>query len=170
VVFLPQNWFEPTNHRSIFMPCLDRPNLNNGCESKMKITILYDNEAVDDRPVSDRGFSFLIKTNGRKMLFDAGANGCILLDNMHKLHIEPREADEIFISHAHWDHTGGLSDFLKIHPVRIYIPSSCPKPKGAKEQKQVAKIKGHLKIHKTYILPVNSQMWNSLLLFNRKRV
>lgn len=111
----------------------------------MKIIILYDNEAWDDRLASDWGFSCLIKASGRNILFDTGAKGRILLDNMRKLHIDPCEVDEIFISHAHWDHTGGLSDFLKIHPTRVYIPFSCPEPQGAKE---VIKVKEPLKIHK----------------------
>lgn len=58
--------------------------------------------------------------------------------------IEPGMIEEIFISHAHWDHTGGLSDLLKINPVKVYVPSSCPEPLGARE---VIKIKEPLKIH-----------------------
>lgn len=111
----------------------------------MRITILYHNKTWDDRPASDWGFSCLVKTNGRKVRFDTGADRRILLDNMLKLQIDPTEVDDIFISQAHRDHTGRHSDFLKIHPARVYIPSSCPEPQGAKE---VVKIKGPFKIHK----------------------
>ncbi|GAI83774.1 unnamed protein product, partial [marine sediment metagenome] len=44
---------------------------------------------------------------------------------MEKLDIDPAVIEEVFISHDHWDHTGGLSDFLKINPVKVYIPQSC---------------------------------------------
>ncbi|MCK4469202.1 MAG: MBL fold metallo-hydrolase [Desulfobacterales bacterium] len=110
----------------------------------MKITLIYDNEVWKEGFRADWGFSCLIEAYGKKILFDTGANGSILLDNMKKLNIEPTTIEEAFISHAHWDHMGGLSDFLKINPVKVYIPSSCQKPYGAKE---VIKVKEPLKLH-----------------------
>ncbi|MEA1913194.1 MAG: MBL fold metallo-hydrolase [candidate division WOR-3 bacterium] len=111
----------------------------------MKITLIYDNEVYKEGLVSDWGFSCLVEVeNVPKILFDTGANGSILLSNMEKLNIDPMIIDEIFISHSHWDHTGGLSDFLKIKPVKVYIPASCPEPGGAKE---VIKVKEPFKIH-----------------------
>jgi 7,8-dihydropterin-6-yl-methyl-4-(beta-D-ribofuranosyl)aminobenzene 5'-phosphate synthase len=90
----------------------------------MKITIIYDNTAFDKRLRADWGFSALIEA-GTKILFDTGANGEILLDNMKKLSIEPLDIDEVFISHKHWDHVGGLSAFLEINQkAKVYIPPS----------------------------------------------
>jgi 7,8-dihydropterin-6-yl-methyl-4-(beta-D-ribofuranosyl)aminobenzene 5'-phosphate synthase len=43
---------------------------------------------------------------------------------MKKLEIDPRETEEIVISHYHRDHTGGLSDLLDINPVTVYVPSA----------------------------------------------
>ncbi len=111
----------------------------------MKITLIYDNEVYKEGLVSDWGFSCLVEVeNVPKILFDTGANGSILLSNMKKLNIDPAIIDEIFISHSHWDHTGGLSDFLKIKPVNVYIPASCSEPGGAKE---VIKVREPFKIH-----------------------
>lgn len=110
----------------------------------MKITIIYDNEAWKEGLKADWGFSCLVEAYDRKILFDTGANGSILLENMKKLNIKPTMIEEIFISHAHGDHTGGLSDFLKINPVKVYIPLSCPKPHSARE---AIKVKEPLKIH-----------------------
>jgi len=64
--------------------------------------------------------------NTPKILFDTGANGKILLDNMEKLGIDPLSIEEIFISHLHSDHTGGLDEFLKANPKikKIYVPFS----------------------------------------------
>ena len=64
---------------------------------------------------------------------------------MQRLNIDPTIIKEIFISHAHGDHTGGLSDLLRINnAVKVYIPVSCPKPLGASE---VVRAKEPFKIH-----------------------
>jgi 7,8-dihydropterin-6-yl-methyl-4-(beta-D-ribofuranosyl)aminobenzene 5'-phosphate synthase len=112
----------------------------------MKITIIYDNEVDKDKAnlKADWGFACLIEVYDRKILFDTGANGDILFHNMEKLNINPTLIEEIFISHNHWDHTGGLSDFLKINPVKVYIPISASEPHQAKE---VVKVKKAFKIH-----------------------
>jgi len=93
----------------------------------MKITIIYDNTAFRKDLQADWGFSCLIKEKDTpKILFDTGANGKILLSNMEKLKIDPLSIEEVFISHLHWDHTGGLSELLKVNPniKKIYVPSS----------------------------------------------
>ena len=104
----------------------------------MKITIIYDNTAFRKDLQADWGFSALIEVKdtlypvpeqvryGARILFDTGANGKILLSNMEKLEIDPLSIEEVFISHLHWDHTGGLSELLKVNPniKKIYVPSS----------------------------------------------
>ena len=93
----------------------------------MTITIVYDNTAFRKDLQSDWGFAVLIEAeNAPKILFDAGASGEILLSNMEKLKIDPFSIDEVFISHLHSDHTGGLSEFLKVNSEvkKIYTPSS----------------------------------------------
>ncbi|MDY6791509.1 MAG: MBL fold metallo-hydrolase [Thermodesulfobacteriota bacterium] len=110
----------------------------------MKITIIYDNTAWDKSLEADWGFSCLVEAWGKSILFDTGAKGNILLGNMDKLGIDPGKVDEIFISHSHWDHVGGLSDFLRKNPVKVYIPASCPNP-GFTDQ--WIRIKDSLRIH-----------------------
>ncbi len=97
----------------------------------MKITILYDNESQIENLRPDWGFSCLVEIeDSPKILFDTGANGSILLQNMKKLNIDPKSIDKIFISHDHWDHVGGLSDFLKVNKnTNVYVPGSSKFPK-----------------------------------------
>ena len=92
----------------------------------MKITIIYDNELYKKDLTPDWGFSCLVEVeNCPKILFDTGANGSILLGNMKKLGLDPKSIEEVFISHAHFDHVGGLSDFLRVNnQVKIYVPVS----------------------------------------------
>ena len=93
----------------------------------MKITIIYDNTAFRKDLRADWGFSCLVKAeNSPRILFDTGADGKILLSNMKKLEIDPLSIEEVFISHLHLDHIGGLSELLKANPhiKKIYLPSS----------------------------------------------
>jgi 7,8-dihydropterin-6-yl-methyl-4-(beta-D-ribofuranosyl)aminobenzene 5'-phosphate synthase len=111
----------------------------------MKITIIYDNAAFKKELQADWGFSALVETdNNLKILFDTGGNGKILLLNMEKLGIKPDLIDEVFISHAHFDHTGGLSEFLNVNNgVKIYIPPSFRGLKG----REVVEVSKPTKIH-----------------------
>mgnify|MGYP006295088041 CR=1 FL=1 len=91
----------------------------------MKITILYDNILFQSNLEADWGFSCLVEVYGRTILFDTGANGAILLENMEKLNIQPSSVDDVFISHAHFDHIGGLSAFLNRNSkVTVFVPVS----------------------------------------------
>ncbi|MDM8544600.1 MBL fold metallo-hydrolase [Desulfococcaceae bacterium HSG9] len=110
----------------------------------MKISIIYDNTAWGLKMTPDWGFACLVEAYQRKILFDTGAKGDILMANMEKLKIAPSMIDAVFISHAHWDHTGGLETFLRAnHPVSIYIPASYSAPSYARE---VIKVKSVFKI------------------------
>ena len=90
----------------------------------MKLTLLYDNTAWDKRLTPDWGFACLVEAHGRTLLFDTGAKGDILQNNMAVLGIAPDTIDAVVISHDHWDHTGGLAGILRMcHPTAIYVPS-----------------------------------------------
>lgn len=90
----------------------------------MEIKIIYDNTSSRDDLTADWGFACLVEAYGRKILFDTGARGDILLSNMEKMGIKPADIEMVFISHSHWDHTGGLDDFIKAQPVTLYVPAS----------------------------------------------
>jgi 7,8-dihydropterin-6-yl-methyl-4-(beta-D-ribofuranosyl)aminobenzene 5'-phosphate synthase len=94
-------------------------------DDKMIVTIIYDNESRIEGLKADWGFSCLVEAYGRKVLFDTGANGSLLLENMKALGIDPYSIDDVFISHAHFDHSGGLSAFLNENKnVTVYAPSA----------------------------------------------
>ncbi len=109
----------------------------------MRITIIYDNTSLREDLRADWGFSALVEARGRKILFDAGARGEILLGNMRALGLDPRSIEEVFISHPHADHMGGLPDLLRINPVRVVVPRSSPAPRNV----EVLKVSEAQKIH-----------------------
>ena len=91
----------------------------------MKATIVFDNTTTTEDLPADWGFACFVEINTKRILFDTGANGAILLENMSKLKIDPLSIDDVFISHHHFDHIGGLSTFLNINnKVKIYAPPS----------------------------------------------
>ena len=91
----------------------------------MKLTIVFDNTTTRNDLTPDWGFACVIEHNGRKILFDTGADGKILLDNMRALRIDPKSIQTVFISHNHFDHVGGLSAFLNENSeVTAYLPRS----------------------------------------------
>jgi len=90
---------------------------------EMKLTIVYDNEVFKKNIGlrSDWGFSCLISTDSENILFDTGANGDILLENMKILNLNPNDIDKIIISHEHSDHYGGLKAlFSKTKDIDAY--------------------------------------------------
>lgn len=90
-----------------------------------EILVLYDNRTTRDDLRPDWGFSALIALPPRRILFDTGNDGRILLGNMQKLGVDPRRIDTAVLSHPHGDHTGGLSVLLQINPhLKVYLGRS----------------------------------------------
>ena len=78
----------------------------------LKITVVYDNNSFDARLKRAWGLSAFVEYHGQTLLFDTGGDGRILLENMRMLGIDPARIQSIVLSHAHGDHTGGLSALL----------------------------------------------------------
>jgi 7,8-dihydropterin-6-yl-methyl-4-(beta-D-ribofuranosyl)aminobenzene 5'-phosphate synthase len=83
-------------------------------QGELTLTVLFDNIEADPRLQTGWGFSALLETPEHTLLFDTGADGDILLENMRLLGKDPRNIEAIVISHAHLDHTGGLRALLEL--------------------------------------------------------
>lgn len=71
------------------------------------------------------GYALLIDFNERRLLFDTGSNGRVLLEHMKKLEIPPESIDTLFITHRHWDHIGGIDSVLEVNPgIELIVPNS----------------------------------------------
>lgn len=104
-------------------PTPDRPSVHSF--SNITITSIYDNYKVNKNLKTAWGFASLIQSPEETILFDTGGNAKNLLYNMKRLGIQPESIDQVFISHAHRDHVGGLEGFLeKFHNVKVYAPAS----------------------------------------------
>jgi len=99
----------------------------NSDSNDLNFTIVYDNNPYRKNLETRWGFSCYVKGTEKSILFDVGGEGSVLLANMRKLGIDPKTVNVIVLSHIHYDHIGGLSDFLKVNPeVAVYMPRSLP--------------------------------------------
>jgi hypothetical protein len=80
----------------------------------VSMVTVFGNYAVDPELAAQWGFDAVVVTPAKKNLFDTGSDGQMLLSNMAKLRIRPKEIHKIVISHVHLDHLGGLEGFLKV--------------------------------------------------------
>lgn len=95
-------------------------------KQEISITILYDNYVFTEGLKSNWGFSCLLTGMEKTILFDTGTKGKLLLENIEKLNINPKDVEAVIISHNHGDHTGGLLAFLRKNSnVSVYLPPSC---------------------------------------------
>lgn len=87
----------------------------------LKIKILSENYARKRGLLSEHGLSIWIENNGVNILFDTGQSN-IFYHNAKKLGIDIKKADMLVLSHGHYDHTGGVSEFCKANDkAPIYI-------------------------------------------------
>jgi 7,8-dihydropterin-6-yl-methyl-4-(beta-D-ribofuranosyl)aminobenzene 5'-phosphate synthase len=96
-----------------------------------KVTIL--STMLSDSYIGEWGFSALIEVDGSTILFDTGSRKNTVIQNANEMGITLNSIKNLFISHNHKDHTGGLkslkkefpSSFLKIHVGKgIFYPRS----------------------------------------------
>ncbi len=62
----------------------------------------------------EHGAAFLIETHAGRVLFDTGQSGTVLRHNAHHLGLRLDQIDALALSHAHYDHTGGLAEFMEL--------------------------------------------------------
>ena len=89
------------------------------------IKVVYNNIVEDDACKGKWGFGCVIEGMEKKILFDTGGDGKVLMKNMKKMGIDPKSIDIAVLSHEHWDHIGGLEKFLeKNDQVMVFAPAS----------------------------------------------
>ena len=80
----------------------------------MKIISLVENTSVNNDIETEHGLSLYIESKNHKILFDMGQTD-LFLKNAKKLGVDLSQVDIAILSHGHYDHGGGLEEFLKIN-------------------------------------------------------
>ncbi len=89
----------------------------------MKIVTLIENQ-TENELMREHGLSFYIEYSGKKYLLDAGQSN-LFAENAKKLGIDLSEVDMAVLSHAHYDHANGFSEFAKVNAhAQIFMQSA----------------------------------------------
>jgi 7,8-dihydropterin-6-yl-methyl-4-(beta-D-ribofuranosyl)aminobenzene 5'-phosphate synthase len=121
-----------------------------GEQAHNSITVLYNHEgAAAGELVKRGGFSAFVRLEDRSLVFDAGGEASVILENLHTLDLADSELEALVISHNHWDHVFGLPGVIsgvRNHP-RVFVPASAAD--GIKQQyprAEVIAVDGPMKI------------------------
>jgi 7,8-dihydropterin-6-yl-methyl-4-(beta-D-ribofuranosyl)aminobenzene 5'-phosphate synthase len=128
---------------STLMPCF---------AEEITITVTYNNIPYNQDLTCAWGMSCFIDGIEKRILFDTGGDGRILLSNMEKLGINPEDIEVVVLSHIHSDHVGGLWDVLNSNNnVLVYLPESFPenfKQRAAQTAQEVISVDEPVRICK----------------------
>jgi 7,8-dihydropterin-6-yl-methyl-4-(beta-D-ribofuranosyl)aminobenzene 5'-phosphate synthase len=80
---------------------------------EMKITVLCENTVGLRIGTGEHGFSAFIETDRGNYLFDTGSGQSVVANSL-AFDKDLRSVKKIFLSHGHFDHTGGLPEVLKV--------------------------------------------------------
>ena len=103
-----------------------------------QITCVVDNVALEGTTLrAEHGLSFWISTPAGAAIFDTGQTRSAFADNLGTLGLDPLDAQVLVLSHAHYDHIGGLSFALERNKaLRIYANEDFLRPRYAYREAQ----------------------------------
>ena len=79
----------------------------------MKIVCVVENDIIKESDLqSEHGLSFWIETPNGLVLFDTGQTDSVFSHNLKTLGLPLQKVAAVALSHAHYDHTGGLETVL----------------------------------------------------------
>lgn len=108
----------------------------------MKVRCLVDNAVLaGSRLWGEHGLALLVETEEGRVLFDTGQSGTVLFHNLRVVDVDPASISALALSHAHYDHTGGL-DMLqqRIGRVPLYAHPDIFRERFSRRQTQVKSI------------------------------
>ncbi len=87
----------------------------------MEVITLIEDSTAQSGLTPEFGLSLLIKLDGKQILLDTGGSDQFI-KNANALGLDMKAVDIAVISHAHFDHGGGLAHFLALNPdAAVYL-------------------------------------------------
>ena len=103
----------------------------------MRIVTLLENTRLREDLRAEHGLSLYIETNGRRILFDAGQSDAFAR-NAERLGVDLSRVDLMVLSHGHYDHGGGLGEFLRLNQTApVYVNQRAFQPHYNGTQKYI---------------------------------
>lgn len=103
----------------------------------MKVKVLVENTA-EDGLFAEHGLCLYVEYKNKKYLIDSGATG-LFAKNADLMGIDLNQIDMAFLSHAHYDHSGGYPEFFQRNKhAKVYLQE-------AAKNRQYFKIAGPIK-------------------------
>ncbi len=90
----------------------------------MRITVLSENTSQNPLCAAEHGLSLYIQTKQKNILFDMGQSD-LFAKNASVLGVELSDVDICILSHGHYDHGGGIREFLRLNQKAPLYLSSC---------------------------------------------
>lgn len=123
----------------------------------MKVTVLIENRAREGL-AQEHGLSLLVEYGGKRYLLDAGATESFA-DNAQKLGVDLGAVDAAFLSHAHYDHSGGFGLFFSLNRrACLYLQDECAEDcwsVGAEERRYIGIPVGMLESRRSRLRFIN---------------
>lgn len=91
-----------------------------------RILCVYDEGSVVDTPlIGAKGFSVLVESGGKRVLFDTGLRDRYLSHNLEYLEIEPDSIDAVVVSQSFPDNCRAINGLLdeRTRPLDVYAPA-----------------------------------------------
>ena len=94
----------------------------------MKIQVLIENTTNTPGIIAEHGLSFYIETGSHKILFDMGQSAAFA-QNAKMMGVDLSQVDIAILSHGHYDHGGGLPEFLSLNEkAMVYVSRYAGEP------------------------------------------
>lgn len=90
----------------------------------MKVKVLVENTA-NGQCEGEHGLSLFAEYNGKNYIVDTGSTG-LYSKNAKLMNVDLSTVEAAFLSHAHYDHSGGFNEFFEANKTaKVYLQEKC---------------------------------------------
>ncbi len=89
----------------------------------VRISVIVENNSTKPNIIAEHGLSLFIEACGHQFFFDLG-QGHLFAQNAVSMGINVADAEFAIVSHGHYDHGGGIANFMQLNKTaKVYLHS-----------------------------------------------